>query len=104
VGLDRGTATVVIITGFIYAAIETEEKHILGAVDPYRWGGRQVLDERAHRPENRGIQDVFFVVCDGSRPCPCGPCRDSTRLDIVRLWQLRCTPGSLARSYGDGRQ
>jgi putative transposase len=32
--------------------------------------GGPVLDERAHRPENRGVADVFFLVCDGLKGLP----------------------------------
>ena len=57
----------------VYAAIGVTlggDKDILGLWGrPWR-GGRQVLDERADRPQERGIRDVFFVVCDGLKGLP----------------------------------
>jgi putative transposase len=39
-------------------------------MDGRRRGGRQVLDERLTDLRNRGVRDVFFLVCDGLKGLP----------------------------------
>ena len=56
----------------IYAAIGVTlagEKDVL-ACGPAPAGRGEVLDERANRPEEPGIRDVFFVVSDALKGLP----------------------------------